>query len=180
MKAIGALLLLAGMAMGETCKVPGVGTGACTDVDVCDSYGGTRYSGYCSGDSSRQCCLNVPCGSNGDGICMYSAECDGTTHTGLCPGTNDFVCCTGISCKSGSGTCKWSSKCSGTDYSGYCPGSSSFTCCVGGGDDPDPTPSNSTAAEKIVAAAKSMVGKYPYSWAGGDKNGPTYGIQQDI
>ena len=29
--------------------------------------------------------------------------------------------------------------------------------------------------EKIAAAAKSMVNKYPYSWSGGNDNGPTYG-----
>ena len=180
MKVVSAILM-AGLVAAETCKVSGVSTGACTDVDVCKSYGGTPVEGLCSGDSSRQCCINIPCGENNDGLCMYEPECDGTTHTGLCPGTNDFVCCTGINCKSGAGTCKWS--CSGTAESGYCPGPSSFQCCTGGDTPtpgPDPEPSNNTAAQKIVETALAMVGKYPYSWAGGDNHGPTYGIEQDI
>ena len=32
---------------------------------------------------------------------------------------------------------------------------------------------------KIASAAKSMVGRYPYSWGGGNDNGPTYGIKMD-
>ena len=37
-----------------------------------------------------------------------------------------------------------------------------------------------TSASGIVSAARSMVGKYPYSWGGGDNNGPTKGIKQTI
>jgi len=32
----------------------------------------------------------------------------------------------------------------------------------------------------IASAAKGMVGKYPYSWGGGDNHGATYGIKQEI
>ena len=40
--------------------------------------------------------------------------------------------------------------------------------------------SGKEAAEKIVATATSMIGKYPYSWGGGDDFGATKGIQQRI
>jgi len=36
--------------------------------------------------------------------------------------------------------------------------------------------SAASQSAKIVSTAKSMVGKYPYSWAGGNNNGPTKGI----
>ncbi|MBE1488306.1 C40 family peptidase [Plantactinospora soyae] len=36
------------------------------------------------------------------------------------------------------------------------------------------TPGDEVAA--TIAAASSMVGRYPYSWGGGNQNGPTYGI----
>ena len=32
--------------------------------------------------------------------------------------------------------------------------------------------------DKIASAAKSMVGKYPYSWGGGNDHGATYGVKQ--
>ena len=36
------------------------------------------------------------------------------------------------------------------------------------------------SGDKIASAAKGMVGKYPYSWGGGNDHGATYGIKQDI
>ena len=38
--------------------------------------------------------------------------------------------------------------------------------------------SSPSAGDRIVAAAQSMVGKYPYSWGGGDDNGPTLGTKE--
>lgn len=38
--------------------------------------------------------------------------------------------------------------------------------------DPDP----SATVKAVIAAAKGMTGRYPYSWGGGDKYGPTRGI----
>ncbi|MGI5214684.1 C40 family peptidase [Plantactinospora sp. CA-290183] len=32
------------------------------------------------------------------------------------------------------------------------------------------------AVSGVIAAATAMLGKYPYSWGGGNQNGPTYGI----
>lgn len=40
--------------------------------------------------------------------------------------------------------------------------------------------SSSPAGARIVAAAESMVGKYPYSWGGGNDDGATVGIIQKI
>ena len=37
-----------------------------------------------------------------------------------------------------------------------------------------------SAGAKIVEAAEAMVGKYPYSWGGGDNNGPTKGIKMAV
>ena len=39
---------------------------------------------------------------------------------------------------------------------------------------------NRDNAAKIVLAARSMVGKYPYSWGGGNDDGATCGIVQKI
>jgi len=36
----------------------------------------------------------------------------------------------------------------------------------------------SNGGSAIVSAAKSQVGKWPYSWAGGDNHGATYGVKQ--
>jgi len=36
------------------------------------------------------------------------------------------------------------------------------------------------SGSEVASAAKGMVGKYPYSWGGGDNHGATYGIKQDI
>jgi len=64
----------------------------------------------------------------------------------------------------------------GTVKTGMCPGSGDYICCSGKG----PSPGPSGGGEKIVKAAEGMVGKYPYSWGGGDENGATYGIKQEI
>lgn len=42
------------------------------------------------------------------------------------------------------------------------------------------SPSSPSIGSKVVAAAESMVGKYPYSWGGGDNDGATVGIIQKI
>ena len=68
----------------------------------------------------------------------------------------------------------WSG-CSGQTLSNKCPGPNGFKCCVSG---TPPTPTGSGA--KIVSAARSMVGKWPYSWGGGNNSGATVGIKQDI
>ena len=68
----------------------------------------------------------------------------------------------------------WSG-CSGQILSNKCPGPNGFKCCVSG---TPPTPTGSGA--KIVSAARSMVGKWPYSWGGGNNSGATVGIKQDI
>lgn len=41
-----------------------------------------------------------------------------------------------------------------------------------------PTPPHHGNGSKIVQAARSMIGKYPYSWGGGDYNGATHGSEQ--
>ncbi|SDP49400.1 Cell wall-associated hydrolase, NlpC family [Pedococcus dokdonensis] len=46
--------------------------------------------------------------------------------------------------------------------------------CAGSTPPTDPTPS--AAVRATIAAAKSMTGKYPYSWGGGNHSGPTKGI----
>jgi cell wall-associated NlpC family hydrolase len=57
-----------------------------------------------------------------------------------------------------------------------CPGSGDYICCSG----VNPGPSPSGGGAKIAKAAESMVGKYPYSWGGGNENGATRGIKQEI
>lgn len=44
------------------------------------------------------------------------------------------------------------------------------------GTQPPNDPGPSARVEAVVAAAKGMTGRYPYSWGGGDKYGPTRGI----
>lgn len=39
-----------------------------------------------------------------------------------------------------------------------------------------PAPTQSAKVKATIAAAKSMLGKYPYSWGGGNASGPTTGI----
>ncbi len=48
------------------------------------------------------------------------------------------------------------------------PNGDGFATCWGY-DHPD-------SVDGVIAAAKSMLGKYPYSWGGGNQNGPTNGI----
>ena len=171
MKSVARILMLAGLAAAETCKTSYGFTGTCTTVSSCNAYGGTHYSGYCSGGSDNQCCTNVPCGENGEGMCVLASECTGTAKTGLCPGDADYVCCTGMKCRTGAGVCKMDSHCSGATYGLECPGSKSFRCCVESerGD-------NRTVAQGIVDTALSQVGQWPYAWGGGDDSGPTYGV----
>ena len=160
----------------DLCAVSGVGSGICIDTGDCSSYGGKSYAGYCAGASNIQCCTNIPCKTTG--LCMRSSECSGQVVTGACPGPNGFSCCTGIACDDNKGTCMPRSSCTqGTPKSGMCPGSSDYICCSGV---KPPTPGPSGGGAKIVKAAEGMVGKYPYSWGGGDENGATYGIKQDI
>ena len=162
------LALAATIAHSEVCTVPGVGVGACISTSTCSSRGGTSHPGYCSGGTDTQCCTGIIC--DGTGLCMQSSECTGTVVTGKCPGPNGFACCKNLPCDSGRGTCMPRASCTGTVKTGVCPGPSGYVCCT------STTPSGSGA--KIVSAAESMVGKYPYSWGGGDNNGPTYGIKQ--
>ena len=157
----------------DLCAVSGVGSGICISTSDCSSKGGKSYSGHCSGSSDIQCCVNIPCKTTG--LCMRSSECAGTTHTGACPGPNGFSCCTDIPCESNTGTCMPKSSCTkGTPKSGSCPGPSDYICCVGS-KPPPPTPGK---GDKIVKAAESMVGKYPYSWDAGDIHGATKGTKQ--
>ena len=171
------LLVLVGIvsfSLQELCSVSGYGTGTCISTSKCAQFSGVSHKGYCSGGNDIQCCTGVHCGSDNDGICRKSGDCYGTTVSGLCPGGSDFKCCKSISCDNGKGTCKWSG-CSGTFKSGLCPGPSSFKCCSGS----SPSPSGGKG-DKIVSAARSQVGKWPYSWGGGDNNGATVGIKQQI
>lgn len=165
------LSLAATVAHSELCTVPGVAVGACISTSTCASRGGTSHKGYCSGGNDIQCCTGIVCDTTG--LCMQSSECSGTTVTGKCPGPNGYVCCKNLPCDSGRGTCMPRSKCSGTVKTGLCPGPSDYVCCSSGS-----TPSGGGA--KIASAAESMVGKYPYSWGGGDNNGATKGIKQTI
>jgi len=160
----------------DICTVSGVGSGICISTSECSSNGGSSHAGYCAGSSDIQCCTGIPCKSTG--ICMRSSECTGTTVTGACPGPNGFSCCTNIPCDGNKGTCMPKSSCTkGTPKSGMCPGPSNYICCSGS-KPPGPTPGGK--GDKIAKAAEGMVGKYPYSWGGGDENGATYGIKQDI
>ena len=109
----------------------------------------------------------------GSGACLNTTICSsngGTSHTGYCSGASNIQCCTGIPCDSGRGTCMQTSLCTGTVKTGLCPGPTGFACCV-------PIKTSGSGA-KIVAAAEAMVGKYPYSWGGGNNNGATVGILQ--
>lgn len=169
------LLALVTYSFQEACYISSGARGTCISTSKCSQYSGTSHAGYCSGGNDIQCCVNVHCGSTG--ICRENGDCAGSQVSGSCPGDNDFKCCKNIPCDSGKGTCMWSG-CSGTSKSGLCPGPNGFKCCSGSSPDPEPTPSGSGA--KIVSAARKMVGKYPYSWAGGNNNGATYGIVQDI
>lgn len=163
-------LLVAAALAAELCSVPSVGAGVCIETSLCSSLGGKSYSGHCPGAASIQCCTNIICGT---GLCMQTSECDGTIETGLCPGPSTFACCKGQPCDSGKGKCMPRTSCgNGTVVTGMCPGPSTYICCENG----SPTPSGKGA--KIVAAARSMVGKYPYSWGGGDNNGATKGTKQ--
>ena len=164
------LTLTSTVAHSEICTVPGVGVGACISTSDCSSRGGTSHPAYCSGASNIQCCTGIVCG--GTGLCMQTSECSGTVVSGLCPGPSGYACCKNLPCDSGRGTCMPKSSCSGTVKTGLCPGPSGYACCV------PQTPSG--AGAKIVSAAQSMVGKYPYSWGGGDDNGATVGIKQKI
>lgn len=169
-----AIAVVALAVSAEVCTVPGVGTGACITTSQCSSKGGKSYAGHCAGASNIQCCTGIVCG--GTGLCMQKSECTGTVVTGLCPGPNGFVCCKNIPCDAGKGKCMPSSQCSGKTVAGKCPGPSGYTCCEGSS--PGPTPTG--GGDKIVSAAKSMVGRYPYSWGGGNNNGATVGIKQTI
>ena len=93
--------------------------------------------------------------------------------TGKCPGDNNFVCYKDIPCN-GNGKCMWSG-CSGQTLSNKCPGPNGFKCCVSG---TPPTPTGSGA--KIVSAARDMVGKWPYSWGGGNNSGATVEKSKDL
>lgn len=171
MKRLIILLALIAYSIQESCKVSGV-RGTCISTSKCSQYSGTSHKGYCSGGNDIQCCTNVHCGTTG--ICREKGDCSGTQVSGKCPGDNNFQCCKDIPCDSGSGTCMWSG-CSGTSKSGLCPGPNGFKCCSGSS--PSPTPSGGKG-DKIVSAARSQVGKWPYSWGGGNNNGATYGTKQ--
>lgn len=75
----------------------------------------------------------------------------------------------------GPGLCISNSTCNsrgGISHAGYCPNEKDGAlCCTG---------IASNGANEIAYAAQSMVGKYPYSWGGGNDNGPTNGIVQSI
>lgn len=76
----------------DVCSVSGVGSGLCLSSSSCSEKGGKAFSGYCSGGSDVQCCVNIPCGNN-KGTCMRSSECLGTTTSDDCSGPNGFSCC---------------------------------------------------------------------------------------
>ena len=164
------LSLAATVARSELCTVPGVAVGACISTSTCKSCGGVSHKGYCSGGSDIQCCTDIICDTMG--LCMQKSECSGTAVTGKCPGPNGFICCKSLPCDSGRGTCMPRSKCPGTTKTGICPGPSDYLCCNSS------TPSGS--GTKIAAAAQSMIGKYPYSWGGGNNNGATKGKKQTV
>ena len=167
------------IALSALCSVPGFGDGTCIETSKCSRAGGKSHKGYCSGKSSIQCCTSVKCGN--DGICKKKGTSNGPMVSGLCPGDASFVCYKNIPCN-GNGKCLWSG-CNGNTVSGQCPGPNGFKCCVSkGGPTPD-TPSHPTGGKggsKIASAAKSQVGKWPYSWGGGNNNGATVGIKQGI
>lgn len=159
------------LSLSELCSVSGFGDGACISTSKCAQFSGKSHKGYCKGGNDIQCCTGVKCGN--DGICRKKGNgSGGTMVTGLCPGDNNFVCYKDIPCN-GNGKCLWSG-CSGNTLTGKCPGPNGFTCCVSGGS----TPKGNGA--KIVNAARSMVGKWPYSWGGGNNSGATVGIKQTI
>lgn len=173
------LLVFAGIlaiALSALCSVPGFGDGTCIDTSKCSRAGGKSHRGYCSGGNNIQCCTNVKCGNNG--ICKKKGTSNGSMVTGLCPGDASFVCYKDIPC-GGNGKCLWSG-CNGNSVSGKCPGPNGFKCCLPK-DTPQPDqPIGGKGGEKIASAARSQVGKWPYSWGGGDNNGATYGSKQDI
>ena len=116
-----------------------------------------------------------------NGACISTSKCSqnsGTSHKGHCKGNKSIQCCTGIKCDGGNGVCGKEGTCSGNEISGKCPGPSNFKCCTSGKsikpDDPKPHGSG----EKIVSAARSMTGKYVYSWGGGNINGASHGSIQ--
>lgn len=91
---------------GERCNVSGQ-QGICGTPSDC--VGGQRYSGYCPGDSSIQCCvednaqspapqgtpgLGQACIANGEpGVCARIQSCAGNPVAGYCAGDNSIQCC---------------------------------------------------------------------------------------
>ena len=105
----------------------------------------------------------------GDGTCIKTSKCSragGKSHKGYCSGKSSIQCCTSVKCGN-DGICKKKGTSNGSMVSGLCPGDASFVCYKKRG-------------SKIASAAKSQVGKWPYSWGGGNNNGATVGIKQGI
>ena len=166
------------MALNELCTVPGTGVGTCVSKSRCASAGGKSVAGLCPGGRDVHCCVNVVC-AGGSGLCMPTTECPGTPVAGKCPGSADFRCCTQIPCDDARGTCKSTSTCTGTAVAGKCPGPRGFVCCEGSGPTPPPTPPTG-AGDAVAAAAEAMVGRYPYSYGGGNDRGATRGVLMKI
>lgn len=182
------LVTTGAVALNELCTVPGTGVGTCVTKSRCASARGKSVAGLCPGGRDVQCCVNVVC-AGGAGLCMPRTECPGTAVAGRCPGHADFQCCTQIPCDSSRGTCTAAGKCTGTAVRGKCPGPSGFVCCEGTGPTPTPSPSPSPspspapptgAGDAVAAAAEAMVGRYPYSYAGGNDRGASYGVLMKI
>ena len=174
--ALWSLAATGAVGLNELCTVPGTGVGTCVSKSKCASAGGKSVAGLCPGGRDVQCCVSVVC-AGGSGLCMPRNECPGTAVAGRCPGHADFQCCTQIPCDSGQGTCTAAGQCTGTAVRGKCPGPSGFVCCEGAGPTPPPPTGQGDA---VAAAAEAMVGRYPYSYAGGNDRGATYGVLMKI
>jgi cell wall-associated NlpC family hydrolase len=104
------------------------------------------------------------------GACISTTTCKrqgGHSTPGHSPGPNSIQCCTYGSCSvSGqTGKCIDTKACSGTSTAGHCPGPNNIQCCT-------KSVTNSGTGGKIVQWARTLKGKYPYSWAAGHRAAP--------
>lgn len=107
------------------------------------------------------------------GVCLPRAACRARegypAAAAACTG-DDAVCCTAPKCASGGGRCMHIGECKleRVRDTTLCPGPAAvFQCCR--------TPDHSPGL-KVVAAAAAALDKFPYSWYGGTKDGPSRGL----
>lgn len=79
----------------STCTVSGT-EGVCVSISAGCCNTGTKYSGYCSGSSDIECCINPSCSTPyGTGTCQTTSTCSGTSYSGYCAGPSSMECCVG-------------------------------------------------------------------------------------